>query len=361
MGLLSQPADLFSQYQPWSMALAVFVLVALAIPVLRFVADKVGLVDQPGGRKQHDGAVPLVGGLAIFPIFIGGLILNGNVSETWPLIVSILLLLITGAVDDRMMLPAKFKFFVQFAAAFIIVLCGAAKVTKLGDLFGFGPFGLNFISIPFSIIATVLLINAINLMDGLDGLSGGIGALIFGFLSYAAIGAGSALSAQTLMLLAALLAFLCYNMRTPLRSKASVFIGDAGSLSLGLVIAWYSMTLASYSVWAIEPMSVAWVLALPIFDICGQFARRMRLGQHPFTPDRFHFHHHFINAGVSAGKAVCVILMICMVFGAFGVFAPKLGVPIWVLTVSWITLLLAHIFMSLKPERFQNLIGRFVA
>lgn len=360
MRLFSQQAELFSQYQPWSMALVVFVLVTLAIPLLRLIAGKIGLVDEPGGRKQHDGTVPLVGGLAIFPVFIGGLILSGSISENWPLIVSILLLLITGAVDDRVMLPAKFKFFVQFAAAFIIVLCGAAKVTKLGDLFGFGPFGLNFMAIPFSIIATVLLINAINLMDGLDGLSGGIGAIVFGFLSYAAIGTGSVLADETLMLFGALLAFLCYNMRTPLRSKASVFIGDAGSLSLGLVIAWYSMTLASYSVWAIEPMSVAWILALPIFDICGQFARRMRLGQHPFTPDRFHFHHHFINAGVGAGKAVCVILAICLLCGAFGVFAPQIGVPIWVLTVSWITLLFVHIYMSLKPERFQNLIGRFV-
>ncbi len=354
MALIESINPLFLQ------AILAFVCVVLLMPVARFAAFKTGFVDKPGGRKQHEVAVPPIGGLVIFPVFLVMLTLQGvDFKDYWPLFSAVVLLVATGGIDDRWPLPARLKFVVQFVAAILIVLPGTAQVTSLGDLFGFGPFGLNFMSLPFSIVAAVLLINAINLFDGLDGLSGGVGAVVFSFLSYAAFTAGAyALAGQSLLVLGVLAGFLVYNMRAPWRKRASVFIGDSGSLTLGLIIAWYCMTMASYSVWVVEPMSVAWLLALPIFDICGQFARRVRLGQHPFTPDHFHFHHHFIKAGIPAGRATFVILCICMLFGAFGVLGPALGVPIYVLTISWILLLFAHIFMSLKPKRFQKLISK---
>src|SRR5690606_15367016 len=100
----------------------------------------------------------------------------------------------------------------------------------------------------------------------------------------------------------ALAGFLVYNLRTPLRKQAAVFMGDAGSMALGLVVAWFAMSLAQEPHVVFAPISVAWILALPIIDICAQFNRRVREGRHPFSPDRGHFHHHFRHAGISSGQ-----------------------------------------------------------
>ena len=74
-----------------------------------------------------------------------------------------------------------------------------------------------------------------------------------------------------------------------------IFLGDAGSTCLGLMVGWYAIHLSQDPVAVIEPMAVAWVLAIPIWDECAQFNRRVREGRHPFSPDRGHFHHHFIE------------------------------------------------------------------
>ena len=146
-------------------------------------------------------------------------------------------------------------------------------------------------------------------------------------------------------------------MRYPGRAKASVFLGDAGSMCLGLTIAWYAIGLAKdEAAPALEPISVAWVLALPIMDTCAQFYRRMRSGKHPFSPDRGHFHHHFVDAGMSVGRATCAILCLGAVLGAVGYGLAALGVPLLVLTVVWIALLLGHMEVTRKPHIYIRVI-----
>jgi UDP-GlcNAc:undecaprenyl-phosphate GlcNAc-1-phosphate transferase len=126
---------------------------------------------------------------------------------------------------------------VQISAAALVVILGGARIYTLGDMFGFGEVGLGWMSIPFSIAAVALLVNSINLMDGLDGLAAGKSFVVLGWLVLACLMAHDAQAAMPMMpLLGALAAFLFYNMRHPMRDKASVFLGDAGSL--GLVWCW---------------------------------------------------------------------------------------------------------------------------
>lgn len=157
------------------------------------------------------------------------------------------------------------------------------------------------------------------------------------------------------ILMAALLGFLIYNMRHPFRDRANVFLGDAGSMALGLALAWYGMSLGHQGI--IQPISVAWVLALPIMDTCAQFARRVAQGRHPFDADRNHFHHHFINAGVDVGNAAGVITVIGFLLGMVGIGGMVLGVPEPVLAYLWIAGILAHIYMSLRPHRFRRIVS----
>jgi UDP-GlcNAc:undecaprenyl-phosphate GlcNAc-1-phosphate transferase len=161
-------------------------------------------------------------------------------------------------------------------------------------------------------------------------------------------------------MMAALLGFLVFNMRNPLRRKAMVFLGDAGSMSLGLTLAWFGMGLGRGADPILAPIAVAWILALPIMDTCAQFARRVAQGRHPFSADRNHFHNHFVNAGVSVGRATAVITLIGFLLGLIGVGGMLAGVPEPILAYGWIATLFLHIYMSLRPHRFRRIVSSFM-
>jgi UDP-GlcNAc:undecaprenyl-phosphate GlcNAc-1-phosphate transferase len=337
-----------------------FLTVLVGVPVARRVALRFGYVDKPGGRKNHDSPTPPIGGLVIIPTFIFlSLVSGASWATQWPFWLALCVIALAGALDDRYAIRPRWKFIAQFTAATIIVVCGGAKIVTLGDLFGFGPVWLGFMHIPFSVIAAVLLINAINLIDGLDGLAGGKSfvALFWMAVPCAILGMWVPFLSLALLMMA-VLGFLIYNMRHPFRERATVFLGDAGSMSLGLALAWYGMSLSHSGI--IEPIAVAWILALPIMDTCAQFARRVAQGRHPFDADRNHFHHHFINAGVDVGNAAGVITAIGFLLGLIGVGGMFLGVPEPVLAYLWIATLFAHIYMSLRPHRFRRIVSAII-
>ncbi len=341
--------------------LIAFAAVAIVAPLACKLALRLDFVDRPGGRKKHEQAVPPVGGLVVFPVFMAlAMFFVPDQSHYGAYFLALLLLVITGGLDDKINVPAWIKFGVQFVAAILIVVPGHARLIVMGDLFGFGEFGLNFMSIPFSIIATVLLINAVNLMDGLDGLSGGIGFVVMFLLAIAAMASGAFAPLSAIVLMMGVLGgFLLFNLRRPGREKAVIFMGDSGSMALGLTLAWFTIHLARGEPPVIQPIAVAWILALPIYDTCGQFARRVREGRHPFDADHNHFHHHFIHAGFPDGQATAIILSLVFVTGLIGVGGLWIGLPEAALTYPWIALLFAHIYMSMHPDRYQKLVASF--
>lgn len=347
------------QYSDFLWFLASFFAVVVCVPLFAVFATRVGLVDKPGGRKVHEGAIPLVGGLCIFPVFITGSILVHDIGlAQWPLYVALTVLLVTGAVDDRFHIHSLIKFAMQFLAAILVVFFGCAELKGLGDLFGFGEFNLGIISSIFSVVAIVLLINAVNLMDGLDGLAGGIGFIILGWMLFTAVLGETVYMLSIILLMGALTGFLFYNMRSPWRKSASIFMGDAGSMSLGLMVGWYAIHLSPVEARVIEPMAVAWVLAVPIWDECAQFYRRVLDGRHPFSPDRGHLHHHFLHAGLNDERAVWTIMLLVFLSGGFGVVGFAIGVPLPVLTIFWIVGILVHMHLSKDIGRYPKIIAR---
>ncbi len=338
-----------------------FLLVVLLIMPLRKAARISGIVDKPDARKQHGKEIPPVGGLIIFSIFmiLGVVFGSVDLNKYWALYLGLIILLSTGALDDQFHVPAKIKMVFHVIAALVIALGGNVQAAYLGDLFGFGIVWTGFMSYPFTIIAIVLLINAMNLMDGMDGLVGGVSAVIFAWFMIAAIAMGWYNYAQVLaLLIACICGFLVFNMRNPWRRKASLFLGDAGSMSIGLTIAWFAVLLARGPHTPIEPIAVAWIIGFPIFDTCAQFYRRVREGKHPFSPDRGHFHHHFIDAGIPVRYASILIIMIVAIMGGIGVGAIEMGIPPYILTGGWIALLFAHIYLSSRPERYVSIISK---
>lgn len=341
-------------------ALGSFCAVMALVPLLCRLAVKMRLVDRPGGRKDHRGAVPLVGGLAVFSVFLPLAAMSSwQIAGFAGFAAALFFIVLLGAMDDRGSLRPRVKFAGQIAFAMLMVTAGKANIASLGNLFGFGELWLGPASIPFSIVAAVLLMNAINLADGLDGLAGGKVFIALFWMGLCCVLAGGAAYLPLIaILMAALAGFLFYNMRHPFREKAGVFLGDAGSLGLGLVLAWLAIKLADQPRVVIEPIAVAWVLALPIMDTCGQFARRVREGRHPFDADRDHFHHHFVAVGMSVRKATAFILAYSIALGAIGVGGIAVGIPSFVLTFLWGALLFTHIYFSMKPERMRTIIAR---
>lgn len=339
-----------------------FTIVLALIPAACRLAREAGFVDRPGGRKQHAGAVPPVGGLVVVPVFIALGLIDALEMQDMPrlpffsLFAALGMLMLVGGWDDRFTSPPWLRFAVQGLAALLIVIPGQAHIEALGNLFGFGTVWLGPMAIPFAIVATVLLINAVNLMDGLDGLAGGISLIALAWLLILSAGAPE-MFGFLLISAAALAGFLAYNLRTPWRKQASVFLGDSGSLALGATLAWACLHSARAPDIAAPPIAVAWILALPIFDVCGQFARRLSQGRHPFDADAHHFHHHFVNAGMAPGRATATILGLVFATGLVGVGGTVwLRMPEAALSWSWIGLLLLHIYLSLRPQRMRRLI-----
>ncbi|MBG78549.1 MAG: undecaprenyl-phosphate alpha-N-acetylglucosaminyl 1-phosphate transferase [Alphaproteobacteria bacterium] len=340
-----------------------FVLVGCFMPIVARMAVRGGFVDAPGGRKQHDEPVPPVGGLLIVPVFLALYALAGiDWARDWSLIVGVIALLVIGAWDDRWQLGAAVRFAVQIIVAVMVVVFGLCRIDTLGNIFALGDFDLGWMAIPFSVAAVALLVNAINLMDGLDGLAGGQSFLIFALILIVAIVSGDNTWANACAsAMGALGGFLMHNMRSPLLPRARVFLGDAGTLSLGLMLAWFSISAANDAALNLEAMSVAWFLAVPIMDECAQFYRRVREGRHPFSADRGHLHHYFIDAGFTPGQATVRILTISFALGGSSYAFAALGGPVIVLTLTWMAAILGHLYLTAhKPGFYAALFARFV-
>ncbi len=342
-------------------AFIAFLAVVVLVPSFRLLAVNSGFVDRPGGRKDHEELVPPIGGLLIFPVYVILALAAGmDIEAYWPLISAIMLLGITGALDDYMDIKASVKFLIQFIAAFLIVVPGGAVIDNLGNLFGTGPLTTGFAALPFTIFCVMLLINAVNMMDGLDGLAGGNGLAVLFWLAVALTVSGEAgMQLVYVLLLAGTLAgFLYYNIRSPVNRRATVFLGDSGSMALGLVLAWFCIKLSQPPHQALAPISVAWIIALPVIDAFGLFVIRIFSGRHPFSADRLHFHHNFVHAGLSAGKSTMLILATGFLLGLAGYAGVLAGIPKYVLTYAWIVLLVLHTLLKLNSQHFISFLEK---
>ena len=344
----------------FGLPLVALALTAALIPLARALAIKGGYVDEPGGRKHHAEPVPPIGGIVIFCVFMAlSFFIDPEVGDPRFFSAALMLILVTGILDDARPVPSIIKFLIHFAVGYLVVVPGGVQIETLGNLLGFGEMRLGWASVPFSIACVVYIINAVNMMDGIDGLAGGKSLIVLGWLMIAvgAHGFWEALGGIGI-LAGALGGFLIYNMRHPFREKANVFLGDAGSMALGLSIAWFAIGLTQGPGAVMAPVSVAWIIALPIIDAFGLLVMRIREGRNPFDPDRRHFHHHFLNAGFSVGQSTFLILGWSAVLGAVGFCGYIAGIPEPVLGWGWVALWLGHAALVMKPEPFIRLLSR---
>ncbi len=295
--------------------LVALVATILLIVVLRPVAVRVGLVDIPNERKSHRSPTPLVGGLAIF----GGLGLGFFLCKDGPIPLSQrevysffgagFLLVAVGVVDDFLELSPAVRFVAQVLAALLMIFGAGVVLKDLGLMMPGGELvDLGIFAVPFTVFATLGVINALNMCDGLDGLSGSLTLTSLSGLILAAYTWGIPADTALLPILGTgILAFLLFNLRLLGRERASIFMGDAGSMFLGFALTWYAIALSQGQSRALPPASALWFLMIPIFDAVSMMLRRILKGRSPFAADREHLHHIFLLAGYSVNETVLVM------------------------------------------------------
>jgi UDP-GlcNAc:undecaprenyl-phosphate GlcNAc-1-phosphate transferase len=285
-------------------------LVLGTTPLVRRVASRLGMVDQPAGRRVHLSPVPRLGGLAIYVGFILALVLFGGdwvVPQAVSILIGATLVSFLGIWDDRWGVRPVLKLLGQALAATVLIVSGVQ---------------VAFLPSPVLNVAVTLLwilgiTNALNLLDNMDGLSGGVGAVASAFFLLLAAWNGQYLVASlSAALLGVCVGFLAYNF-----NPASIFMGDAGSMFLGFILAAVGIKLRFPG----RPDTITWmipvvILSLPIFDTTLVVISRLRRGINPLTnPGKDHVSHRLVSLGMSQRRAVVFLYAICVVLGVVGV------------------------------------------
>ena len=310
-------------------SLAALAVTALLVEVARRIAPAIGLTDSPSNRKTHRGHVPLVGGIAIFTGTLAVLAFGEPFVEHWPFFVAAGLIVAVGVWDDAVGASPLARLAFQAVAVLMLAILGSALVTDLGNALPVaGALGLGWMAIPFTVLAGLGVINAYNMCDGVDGLCG---TLTLVALVGLGIAAGLAGREAELVLAAALggavVGFLLFNLRLPMRNQAAVFLGDAGSYLLGLSVFYLAVRLCQGPDRAIAPVTALWFCMVPLLDTAGMILRRLRRGKSPFSADREHIHHVFLLANFSVTTTWAGLTLVATAGMAVGLFATVAGAP----------------------------------
>lgn len=309
-------------------ALASFFVTFLAILALRPVAVAVDLVDRPGGRKMHHGDVPIVGGLAMFLGVVVGMGAVPQGQAIGPEFLAACAILVTiGLLDDRFELSPWARLPVQASAAILMIVGTDAMVTTLGQF----PGGIDvsfhgWTAAAFTVLITMAAINAFNMLDGMDGLAGATAVVSLAGLGYLAWSAGlRSIAAICFMIAGAVCAFLMFNVPARFNRPLRCFMGDAGSTLLGFTIAWLCIGITQGPVRAASPVTALWIVALPLYELIWTTVRRVKRGVSPFHPDRKHFHHLLLQAGLGVRGAFVVYVYLDVVLAVAGIVMNQCG------------------------------------
>ena len=322
-----------------------FSLTFLFIYLFRSLAIRLHLVDSPDSRKQHEGDIPLIGGLAILIGFLFSLlVLPVSLMDYRSFIAGCVLLVIVGVLDDFHELSTRSRLVAQIIAALLMTAWGGIILTSLGKLFFTDNVILNNWALPTTVIAVVGIINAVNMTDGVDGLAGTLAWIEIFFLAMLARKAQQMIAFHILVLMmSSILGFLFFNF--PLLSKRKttlVFMGDAGSMLLGFFLVWFLVQLSQARHFSATPVSMLWIMALPLFDIGNVMLYRLQNRKSIFSPDRQHLHHVLEKLNFSSLVIVTIMGCIAFAFGLVGLWGNYAGIREGYLFIGFIFLFIIY-------------------
>ncbi|WP_433036231.1 glycosyltransferase family 4 protein [Actinomycetospora sp. CA-053990] len=360
------------------------VVTYLLTGLVRRLAIRAGAIAVPRGRDVHTVPIPRLGGIAIYLGVVAGVFVASQLpvlrrafdysTETVAVLVAGGLIVTVGALDDRYGLDALTKLAGQATAAGVLVLMGVQWTAVYLPWGGTGGSTGSVLllgqdqGVLITVFLCVLLVNAMNFVDGLDGLAAGIGTIAATATCAFALGLlgqqNGDVNAYPPALIAAVLAGACAGFLPHNFQPARLFMGDSGSMFIGLTLAAatttasgrtnYSTTGATGALALVTPLIVvAAVVFVPLLDLLMAVVRRTRAGTSPFAPDKMHLHHRLLEIGHSQRRAVLLIYLWAGVL-AFGAVALALidnaFVVVWIVTVGVLVAVLASAVPRLRPR-----------
>ena len=317
---------------------------AILILLTRNVASRYGFVDFPSGRKQHVNPTPTVGGLAMFVAVLAALLIGDLLHGK----IAILLgcaaaLVVLGVLDDKHGLSVRMRMMIQVFLVTAVIVGADGTVTHLGTMFG-SDIPLGMFAVPFSVIAFVGGINAINMIDGADGMAGKMALItMLGVTTICYVAGAVDLLPLTWAMLGTLVGFLFLNSRLFVK-RAWVFMGDAGSMWLGLVLGWFMAQITHGSVSA-EPALVLWLFGIPLIDTLSVMYRRSKHKRSVFQADRTHIHYLLRHMGFPTKRNVLVLSLAQLILVGIGVIFYLAHMPAWIIFWSFVLLMVFYYFL----------------
>lgn len=314
----------------YSASLIVFALIfsLMLVPAASGLAKKLELVDKPNARKLHVGHVPLSGGIVLLAGLWFTLPFLPKNAATWATVLLSLPLFILGAVDDRFELSARLRILAQLIIGLLLVFVFGMTISQLDSVSSAAPFVLGpLVAILFTLMCTCGVLNAINMADGIDGLLGSVASISLAAIAFLAIQSNALPEASlSLFVLGLLAGYLAFNLGF-FGAGRRVFLGDSGSMLVGLVLLVLLIELSQKETPVITPTSAGWLLGLPLLDTVSVMVRRMVQGRSPFAAGRDHFHHVLQDLGLSRPLTLNILVLLQVVFVAVGVFANMTELP----------------------------------
>ena len=250
-----------------------------------------------------------------------------------------------GVIDDFRELNSKLRLVGQIVAALLMIFWGHVRVESFGDLLFFGNIHLGFWSIPVTIILVVGFLNSMNMIDGQDGLAGGIAVGQVGLLSYLCWHSHHHTNFAVLTLFGALLlVFLAFNMRTPWRRHAAIFLGDAGSTFIAFTVAWFAISTGEGG-GIIKPAIILWILGFPVFDLLQVCIARLQQGKPLLLPSRDHFHHLLQANGVDATTSTWAMIIVSFSLGLAGTLLNYFQVQEGWQLLAWLVIFISYLWI----------------
>ena len=296
-----------------------YVISSSVFPVIIYLSYAKKLTKKPNNRSSHNKLVPTMGGLAIFigisiSIALVTIIMGdkAEVSEILSLVTATIILLFVGIKDDLMEISSRKKLFTQIVAALLLILLTGNHITNFYGLLGIHNIPKS-VGIAFTVFVYILIINAYNLIDGIDGLAAGIGIVFFGFCGSYFISNSQCIDGfLSFASIGGLVAFSRYNIS----NTRKVFMGDTGSMVIGLILTYQIVKILSidpsikdnYQINNI-PVVILALLSYPLFDTLRVFIIRIKNKKSPFSADRKHIHHSLIDLGLSHLQSSSLIIV----------------------------------------------------
>jgi UDP-N-acetylmuramyl pentapeptide phosphotransferase/UDP-N-acetylglucosamine-1-phosphate transferase len=315
-----------------------FLICIFAIPSIITVAKLIGLYDKPNHRKLHTHKIPRLGGMAIFFSFALAALIWGKFTETIGMqyiSAALIILFFSGLKDDVVMLSPYKKLLAQIIAAGMVATLTSLKITHFHNIFGIQELSL-FSSIIVTIFTIIVVTNSFNLIDGVDGLAGSVSLIISTTYAiwFALVGEEN-WSILAFALSGAILGFLFFNF-----SPARIFMGDSGSLTVGFLLALFTIHFLEISAHFQEaalalnsaPGIAVAILIVPLYDTLRVFILRVYNKQSPFKADKNHLHHWLLRMGLSHKSVALILALINLLFIGLA-FAIKENTALVVLSI----------------------------